>query len=87
MAWLSHTDLSDLSIVGTCDILVIPNASRSHWLIQSCYQSASSRVTERAMCKMFQKYLSEENSIILSPNTVIPNHFYGLAIKGDSMPP
>ena len=35
----------------------------------------------------FQKCFSEENIITLSLNTVIPNHFNGLAIKGDSMSP
>ena len=52
------------------------------WLIQSCYQSASSRVTEALPCaKCFQRYFSEENIIILFLNIVNLNTFYGLAIK------
>ena len=35
----------------------------------------------------FLKCFSEENIIILLLNTIIPNRFYGLAIKGDSMSP
>ena len=46
-------------------------------LIQTCYQSASSRVTEMAFwtwpcAKCFQKCFSVESLIILSLNTVIP---------------
>ena len=43
------------------------------WLIQTCYQSASSHVTETAFCgKCFQKCCSVENLFIVSLNTVIP---------------
>ena len=53
------------------------------WLIQSSYQSASSCVSERLIWPgHLQNVL-----VILSLNTVKPNHFYGLAIKGDSMSP
>ena len=46
------------------------------WLIQTCYQSTSSRVTETAIWtwtrgKCFQKCFSVENHIIVSLNTVI----------------
>ena len=37
--------------------------------------------------KCFQKCFSEKNIIILLLNSVIPNHFYDLAIKGDSLSP
>ena len=54
----------------------------------NCVINLRRHVSLREQCaKCFQKYLSEDNIIILSLNTVIPNHFYGLAIKGDSMPP
>ena len=42
----SNTNLSDLSIVGTCDIFVTKSCDPPDWLIQTCYQSASSGVTE-----------------------------------------
>ena len=59
-------------------------------LILSCYQFASSVVTERLLWpdhvqNVFKNVLSEKNIIILSLNTVISNHFYGLTIKVDSM--
>ena len=40
------------------------------WLIQTCYQSASSRVTETTF--LTQICFSVENQIIVSLNTVIP---------------
>ena len=40
------------------------------WLIQTCYQSASSRVTENTF--LTQKCFSVENLIIVSLNTVLP---------------
>ena len=47
------SQLSDLSIVGTCDILVYQCVTKScdlpDCLIQSCYQYASSNVTERLL--------------------------------------
>ena len=36
---------------------------------------------------MFSKMFSEDNIIILLLNTVIPKHFYILAISGDSISP
>ena len=78
---LSNTDLSDLSTVGTCDILVTKCVTEScdspDWLIQYCLSSASSRVTETVSMKMpcrecFQKCFSANNMISLWLNTVIP---------------
>ena len=79
----SNTELSDLKMVGTGDIFVyiISHITKSWdspgWLIQTCYQFASSRVPETAYLswpctKCFQKCFSAENLIILSLNTVIP---------------
>ena len=47
---------------------------RPIWLIQTSYQSASSRVTETTFFDLtcFQKCFSVENLIIVSLNTVIP---------------
>ena len=82
--------------MGTCDTH-LPNVSQSRdlpdWLIQSCYQSASSCVTERLLWpghvqNVFKNVLVKIILIIiLSLNTLIPNYFYGLAIKGDSITP
>ena len=50
------------SVIKSCD---------SHdWLVQTCYQSASSRVTETKF--LTQKCFSVENLINVSLNTVIP---------------
>ena len=73
---LSNTNLSDLSIVGLRDILilfidsVIKSCDSPDWLVHTCYQSASSHVTE-AKC-LTQKCFCVENLIIVSRNTVIP---------------
>ena len=76
-----HTDLSDLSIVGACDILVydsfIKSCDSPYWLIQTGYPSTSSRFTENhffdlAMWDMFQNMFKCRNLIIVSLNTVIP---------------
>ena len=37
--------------------------------------------------KCFQKCFSEENNTNFSRNSLVPNQFYGLAIKGFSMSP
>ena len=91
---ISHTDLSDLSIVCTCilvyklchKVIKLPN-----WLIHFCYQPESSRITETASitwpcAKCFQKCSSVEiiiyHFIAKFCNT---NHCDGLAIKGDLM--
>ena len=46
----SNTDLSDFSIVGTCDIMFTKCVTKScdmpDWSIQSCCQSASLHYTE-----------------------------------------
>ena len=49
---------------------VIISCDSPNWLIQSCYQSASSRVTETTF--LTKKCLSVKNLIIASLNTVIP---------------
>ena len=47
--------------MGACDILVKKSCDQSDWLIQNCYQPASSRVTEPASLtwtcgKCFKKF-------------------------------
>ena len=50
------------SVIKSCDL--------PDWLVHTCYQSASSRVTD---AKFFtKKCFSVENLIIVSLNTVIP---------------
>ena len=73
-ACISHTDVCGY-MWHTC----LPNASQSHviCLIQSCYQSASSRVIETLQWPdhvqiFFKNVFSVENIIIVSLNTVIP---------------
>ena len=56
------------------------------WLIQSCYQSASTHVTETASinwpcAECLQKCFSAEIIIILSLNTVIPIIFYFILLR------
>ena len=50
MDYFSNTDLSDLRFVCTCDILFTGFITKScdppDWLVQTCYQSASSRVSQ-----------------------------------------
>ena len=71
---LSNTYLSVLSIVGTVTFLFIDSVIKScdspDWLVHTCYQSASSRVTEAKF--LTQKCLSVEILIIVSLNIVIP---------------
>ena len=65
--------LSNLSIVGTRDIFVdsvIKSCDSPDCLVYTCYQSASSLVTETNF--LTQKCFSVENLIIVSLNTVIP---------------
>ena len=70
----SNINLSDLSIVGTCDILVYRMHHKTcyphDWLIQTYYQSASSHVTETTF--LTPKCFSVENFIIVLLNTLIP---------------
>ena len=49
---------------------VIKSCNSPDWLVHTCYQSASSRVTEAKF--LAQKCFSVENLIIVSLNTVIP---------------
>ena len=49
---------------------VIKSCDSPDWLVHTCYQSASSRVTENK--SLAQKCFSVENLIIVSLNTVIP---------------
>ena len=78
---ISNTELSDLRnatyLFTEC---VTKSCDSPDWLIQTCCQSASSRVTEMAYftwscSKCFQKCFSIENRIILSLNTVTPITF------------
>ena len=81
VACISHTDLSDMSIVGTCDILVYKSHHQVMWFVQlvdsillsiyvvTCHWN---HFYDLAMCKNFQNCFSEENIIILSLNTVMP---------------
>ena len=49
---------------------VIKSRDSPDWLVHTCYQSASSRVTETKF--LIQKCFSVENLIIVSLNTVVP---------------
>ena len=79
----SNTNLSDLSIVGTCDILFIDSVIKScelpDWLIQTCYQSASSRVTETTF--LTQKKIQCRKSYHCYAKYCNTNHCYCLATK------
>ena len=66
--WLHAIYLFTNSIIKSCD--------SPHWLIQTCYQSISSHVTENhffdlAMWDMFQNMFKWKNLIIVLLNTVI----------------
>ena len=81
VACMSHTDPSDLSIVGTCDICVTKSCDSIRligWynaVINLRHHVSLKRFYELVMCKMFSKMLSVENIIIhiiiLSLNTII----------------
>ena len=60
--WVHVTYLFIDSFIKSCD--------SPDWLVHTCYQSASSRVTETKF--LTQKCFSVENLIIVSLNTVIP---------------
>ena len=67
--WVHATYLFTECVTKLCD--------PADWLIQTCYQSASSHITETTFftwpcSKCFQKCFSEENLIMLSLNTVMP---------------
>ena len=68
--WVRVTYLLTNSVIRSCDSL--------DWSIQTCYWSASSRVTETFFLTCpcgtcFKIYSTTENIIIVSLNTVIPN--------------
>ena len=60
--WVHVTYLFINSVIKSCDSL--------DWLVHTCYQSASSSVTEAKF--LTQKCFSVENLIIVLLNTVIP---------------
>ena len=81
VACISHTDLSELSIVGTWDIPVYQMRHKVIWfaglvdsiLLSICAIMCHWKASMTWLCaKYFQKCFSVENIIMLSLNTVIP---------------
>ena len=91
-----HTNLPNFSIVGTCDKRVYQMRHKVLWfdrlvdsiLLSICVITCLWKASMAWPCaKCFQKCFSEENNTNFSRNSLVPNQFYGLAIKGDSMSP
>ena len=87
---ISNTNLSDLRIVGTCDKCFTKSCDPPDWFIQTCYQSASSRVTETTfltqnvlvynILSLFRKILCYQSLLLFSYQRLLDVSINGLFI-------